>query len=554
MADFETNTQEESCWVWGWGLCNIETAETLWDVEIGGSIESFLDRISQHDATVYFHNLGFDGTFILDWLLKNGYSYDPDQFGRKGKFKTLISNMGTFYSITIRWFNGKRTEFRDSYKKLPMSVAAIAEAYGMDIAKGDLAYEVHRPRGHKPTQDERYYIGTDVLIVSKALRVQLAEGATRLTVGSDALHEYKSIIKTKAFSTKFPVLADSTDREIRGAYRGGFTYVAERFKGKRLGCGKTYDVNSLYPSVMYDRLLPYGEPIYVEGAPEPNDLYPLYIANITFTATLKPDHIPVIQVKGSHRFTATEYQTKILDPITMMVSSVDLELWEEHYDLEIHAFDGAWMFKAETGVFSEYIDKWMEVKRTSTGGKRALAKLFLNALYGKFATNPDITGKYPILEDDRVKLVTGPEDTRDPIYTAMGVFITAYARAITIRAAQANYDTFAYCDTDSLHLLVTEHPDNLDIHKDKLGAWKHEYDFTEALFVRAKTYIEKKAWRGVPFIVQHETHIAGLPVKVAKQLTMETLVPGANFKGKLVPKRVPGGIVLHDVGFTVPVW
>ena len=238
----------------------------------------------------------------------------------------------------------------------------------------------------------------------------------------------------------------------------------------------------------------------------------------------------------------------------MMVSSVDLELWEEHYDLEIHAYDGAWMFKAETGVFTEYIDKWMEVKQNSTGGKRALAKLFLNALYGKFATNPDITGKYPILEDNAVKLVTGPEETRDPIYTAMGVFITAYARSITIRAAQANYDVFAYCDTDSLHLLVDDHPEGLDVNPHKLGAWKHEYDFTEALFVRAKTYIEKKAWRGVPFRIQHETHIAGLPVKVAKKLTMETLIPGTRFSGKLVPKRVPGGIVLHDVGFTVPMW
>lgn len=555
MADFETTTDEDDCRVWGWGLCEIETAETLWDVEIGGSIDEFITRISKHDATIYFHNLGFDGTFILDWLFRQGYEYAHDGFApRKGKFKTLISNMGAFYSITVQWFNGKRTEFRDSYKKLPMSVSAVAEAYKMEEAKGSIDYDLFRPVGHKPTPEERHYIGLDVLIMSKALRIQLLEGATRLTVGSDALNEYKTIIKSKAFTTRFPVLADSTDREIRGAYRGGFTYVAERFKGKRLGRGKVYDVNSLYPSVMYDCLLPYGEPAYVEGAPEPNAQYPLFIASITFTASLKKNHIPVIQVKGSHRFTATEYQTEITEPITMMVSSVDLALWEEHYDLDIHAYDGAWMFKAETGMFTEYIDKWMEVKQNSKGGKRALAKLFLNALYGKFATNPDITGKYPIMEDDRVKLVTGPEDTRDPIYTAMGVFITAYARAITIRAAQTNYDVFAYCDTDSLHLLVDKDPEGLDVDENKLGAWKHEYDFTEALFVRAKTYIEKKAWRGVPFIIQHETHIAGLPVKVAKKLTMETLVPGAKFDGKLVPKRVPGGIVLHDVGFTVPVW
>lgn len=547
MADFETTIDPDDCRVWGWGLCDIETAESLWDVEMGTDIESFIARISKQDSTVYFHNLGFDGIFLIDHFFRTGYQHE-NNYMKKGLFKTLISNMGAFYSITVTWFNGKKTEFRDSYKKLPMSVSAVAKSFNMEEAKGEINFKTHRPVGHALTAEERHYIALDILIPAKALRVQLEEGATRLTVGSDALNEFKKIISTKRFGAKFPVLADDIDREIRGAYRGGFTYVAERFKGKRLGKGKVYDVNSLYPSVMYNELLPHGEPMWVDGAPRPNKNFPLFIATITFTAKLKKDHIPVIQVKGSHRFTATEYQKNIDDPITMQVSSVDLALWQEHYDLDIHTYDGAWMFKAERGVFQEYIDKWMQVKQNSTGGKRALAKLFLNALYGKFATNPDITGKYPVMENNAVKLVTGPEETRDPVYTAMGVFITSYARAITIRAAQANYDTFAYCDTDSLHLLVTEHPAGLDIDKGKLGAWAHEYDFSEALFVRAKTYIERK------IDGEHETHIAGLPVKVAEKLTMETLIPGTKFMGKLVPKRVPGGIVLVDVGFTVPTW
>lgn len=547
MADFETTTDENDCRVWAYGLADIEKAETLWDVEIGGSIDDFIKRISQHNSITYFHNLGFDGIFLIDRLFRMGFSHEYG-FLTKGFFKTLISNMGAFYSITVMWRNGVKTEFRDSYKKLPMSVANIAKSYDMEEAKGELEYKLYRAPGHVPTREERHYIALDILIPAKALRVQLEEGATRLTVGSDALHEFKTIVSSKTFSLKFPVLSDEIDADIRGAYRGGFTYVAERYKGKTLGCGKVYDVNSLYPAVMYDRLLPYGVPAYVEGMPKVSELYPLFIARITFTAKLKKDHIPVIQVKGSHRFTATEYQTQISEPLTMMVSNVDLELWEKHYDLVIHSYDGAYMFKGMRGVFQEYIDKWMLVKQTTTGGLRALSKLFLNSLYGKFATNPDITGKYPVMADGVVKLVQGPDDTRDPIYTAMGVFITSYAREVTITAAQDNYDTFAYCDTDSLHLLRTTHPEGLDVDPGKLGAWKHEYDFSSALFVRAKTYIEHKTDG------YHETHIAGLPVKVAEQLTMETLIPGTRFEGKLVPKRVPGGIVLQDVGFTVPLW
>lgn len=130
----------------------------------------------------------------------------------------------------------------------------------------------------------------------------------------------------------------------------------------------------------------------------------------------------------------------------------------------------------------------------------------------------------------------------------MGSFITAYARNITITAAQDNYDMFAYADTDSLHLLTDSDPDSLNIHPQELGAWKHEYAFTEALFVRAKTYIELKQDG------EHETHIAGLSVKVANELTLDNFTSGETYKGNLKQKIVPGGIVLQDSGFTAPVW
>lgn len=149
-----------------------------------------------------------------------------------------------------------------------------------------------------------------------------------------------------------------------------------------------------------------------------------------------------------------------------------------------------------------------------------------------------------MLEDNVVKLVPGPDDERDPVYTPMGVFITAYARHQTISAAQAHYDQFCYADTDSLHL-VGDPPDNLDIHPSRLGAWKHEYAFTEALFARAKAYTEHLAdgtW---------VTHIAGLPRDVADQVRFEDYRNGRTFPGKLTPVKVPGGVVLKDVGFTL---
>jgi hypothetical protein len=554
VADFETPTDPQDCRVWAYGLADIDKATSLWDVEIGTSIERFCNRMAEENSVCYFHNLKFDGMFILDYLARQGYNHTNDKVLRKGHYTTLISNMGSFYSITVAWRNGKRTEFRDSLKKLPYSVSVIAKAFNQPDPKGQLDYKKYRPVGYIATADERAYIAADVMIVARALKSQFDEGMTKLTVGSDALAEFKQVINQRVFDKLFPVLPEIMDQEIRAAYRGGWTYSDPRFRGRPVGPGAVYDVNSLYPSVMYDRVLPYGEPVYAPGLPQADRDYPLFIVSITFTAKLKPGHVPVIQVKGTSHFLATEYQTHIKDPVTLSCTNVDLELWQEHYDLNILSYNGGWRFHGVSGLFCDYIDKWMNVKITNEGALQALAKLMLNSLYGKFATNPNVTPKIPVFDDENnvVKLVLGDDEKKDPVYTAMGAFITAYARDVTIRAAQQNYDVFAYADTDSLHLTTTEAPVGLDVDKHKLGAWKKEYVFDRALFIRAKQYIER-LYPVIPFVAEHVTHVAGLPRDAAAHVTIENVIGKTKvvFPGKLQPKTVPGGIVLQEINFTL---
>jgi hypothetical protein len=200
----------------------------------------------------------------------------------------------------------------------------------------------------------------------------------------------------------------------------------------------------------------------------------------------------------------------------------------------------------------------MEVKKNSPGGLREIAKLHLNSLYGKFATNPLVSSKFPELKDDALSLVEGPLEERDPVYLPMGVFITAWARNKTIRAAQDHYGVFAYADTDSLHLLAAPPVPGLDVDPVRLGSWKLAGQFDSAFFVRAKAYTEHSSEctcgrqdgghdRGCGF----HTHIAGLPASVADSVEFDDLYDGKVFDGKLLPKRVPGGIVLSDVKYTL---
>jgi hypothetical protein len=546
--------------VWVWGISSLSDPNGM---DWGKSIGEFIYYLYDQDSVCYFHNLKFDGHFIVDWLLKNDYRHRHDQ-SRKlngGEFRTLISGMNKWYSVTVRWKNGGTTEFRDSLKKINMPVRSIAEAFKLPMSKGDIDYHSYRPVGYEPTEAELDYLARDVAIVATALKEVIDSGMSKLTVASDSLAEYKRLVGDKYFSRMFPVLPDWMDAEIRRAYRGGFTYADERFMKRKLGSGIVLDVNSLYPYIMYDRILPYGEPEWAEGKVEPTERRPLTIFSVTFTAKLKPGHIPCIQIKGSSIFGGTEYLKEIPEPTTLMVTNVDWDLYQDHYDIEILAWGGGWRFRAATGLFKSYIDKWMEVKANSVGGQREIAKLHLNSLYGKFASNPNVTGKIPILEDDRVRFVVGPDETKPPVYTAVGVFVTSWARDLTIRAAQENYDVFAYADTDSLHLLCDEVPTSINVHPSELGAWKFEYAFTEAWYVRAKAYLEKKAGVENPckpecsedhkHTRQYHVAWAGLPQREQEKLTFDHLTDGNVIHGKLQPRSVIGGVVLEDVPYTL---
>ena len=82
-----------------------EEAEKI--VTVGDAVEA--KRL--YGKVIYFHNLKFDGTFILDWLLNNGYEYKDDLSKVDKGFNALIGDMGQFYSITFKFTKNKQIHF-----------------------------------------------------------------------------------------------------------------------------------------------------------------------------------------------------------------------------------------------------------------------------------------------------------------------------------------------------------------------------------------------------------------------------------------------------------
>ena len=561
-ADFETSTWlEDESFVWAWALCEIGNTENL---DIGNTIESFFERVSrENNPVILFHNLKFDGEFILYYLLKNGYEHVDKKEKKDKSFSTLISDMGLFYQIEVYLHVSKKhikkITFRDSLKIINQSVESIAKTFKLPESKLSIDYNAPRERGHILTDEEKEYIKNDVVIVAKGLEYLYKMGLTKMTAGSNALTEYKNIINPKKFEKLYNKLTYECDKDLRQAYKGGFTYLNPIYEGLDVGEGEVLDVNSLYPSVMYNNLLPFGEPFFFEGKYKEDKIYPLYIQRITCSFKIKKNKIPTIQIK--HRqFIDNEYLTSSNGEIVALtLTNVDLDLFLEQYDVEDLKYHCGWKFKAMHGLFKTYIDKWIGIKNEATisgnKGLRQVAKIMLNSLYGKFATGLDVRSKIPYLEDDIVHYLTTPPDRKDGVYLPMGCFITAYAREKTIRTSQAikdysinkyGKDLYCYSDTDSIHTLlpVEELKQFCEIDDVKLGAWKHESHFTKAKFIRQKTYLEE---------IDGEMKItcAGLPQRCYSRVEWDSFKVGMNVDGKLRFKHVKGGVNLVETEFTI---
>lgn len=591
-GDFETTTDVKDCRVWAYSLCNIEDHN---EFIYGNSIDEFFDLCQDYinNYKIWFHNLKFDGIFILDWLLNHGFTWIEDKKDKRDKtFTTLIGDMGQFYNITVYFTVTKhhtnKVEFFDSLKIFPnLSVAEIAKAFDLPIRKLEIDYKKYRPEGWEITEEEIAYIRNDVEIMSLALKEMFVRGLTKMTIASDAINYYRSNFYN--FRKTFPLLPLAVDKDIRQSYRGGFTYVNEYWKEKEVGKGMVLDVNSLYPSCMHSPYkLPFGQPQLFEGKYENDKLYPLYVQSITCKFKLKPNKIPTIQIRNNFSFIPNDYATSSGDEyICLFLTSVDLKLFFDHYDVEVKSYNGGWKFMQAAGNFDGYVDHWIDqkIKAGKEGNLplKTISKLLLNSLYGKLSSSGECRMKIPVMKNGVVSFVLSENQERETLYVAAGSFITSYGRERTIRTSQhiKDYtlrkygeDRYYYSDTDSIHAGITDEDleelkDIIKVDDFKLGYWAKEAEFDRALFIRQKCYIEEINGKV-------NVTVAGLPKYLAPLINFDNFKRGFTTEGmtinemikqarkngatedeikklhhKLRYTYVNGGVVLEDTDFTI---
>lgn len=327
-ADFETVVYENQKDTAVWAAAMVELYKK--DVSVWHSIDEFVRYVfkiaTKRDCQIYFHNLSFDGSFLIHhFLTKIGMHQaveviSQDTFRvrflkekdmKNDTFKYLISNMGQWYQITVK-VNNHFVTFYDSAKLLPFSLEEIGKSFDTQHKKLTMEYEGHRYPGCPITDEEMDYICNDVLVLKEALEFMFSAGHKKMTIGSCCLDEYYHlnlnlkqedkdqylkkaadfqqkngiplqwdlIVEKEDVQINFPNLAlkkfkkeeesiygsKDVDEYVRKAYRGAFVYTNPHFKNRVYhGVGLTVDVNSLYPSVMHSssgNVFPIGNPTF----------------------------------------------------------------------------------------------------------------------------------------------------------------------------------------------------------------------------------------------------------------------------------------------------
>lgn len=576
-ADFETNVDENDCRVWAYAICEVDDPSNF---IYGNNIDDFINWCAnkKENYLLWFHNLKYDGEYIVSYLLHNGYECIKDKKDRRDKtFTCLISDMGQWYSIEI-FFDTKnkkhinKVTIYDSLKILNFSVEQIAKDFNLPIQKLTIDYKEKREIGHELTNDEINYIRNDVEIMARALKIMFQEDLTKMTIGSDALSNYKKI--NKNFNKYFPTLPFEIDKDIRRSYKGGFTYLNDIYKGQETGAGIVFDKNSMYPAKMMYEKMPFGDPIFFDGKYDEDLLYPLYVQTLSCIFELKDGMLPTIQIKNNLSFIPNEYvKSSDGDIVTLTLTNIDLEMFLEHYNVYELEYHSGWKFRAIKGLFTEYIDYWtdkkIQAKKDNNGAMYRISKLMLNSLYGKYGLNPIVRSKFPYLDDDGVvKYGMYESEIRDSIYLPIAIFITSYARRDIIESSQKirdysmkkyGKDLYVYSDTDSIHCLLDEEKDIedlkqiLEIDDYKLGAWKLESKFKKGKYLRQKCYIE------LDYNEKLNVTVAGLPKKIGDLITFDNFKVGFTTENidtnddrkKLTYKHVKGGVLLVETDFTI---
>ena len=529
--------------VWLAGHKNLDTMESSYFTSIDGFMEDILSRKNNTHREVAFHNLKYDGSYIVPWLFKEGYTVAQGK-PQPGEFSVLVDNRNNWYNLTVQVTKRRKVTFWDMVKLFPMPLQYLPDVYStptQKIKEDQEFYTKHRPENYVPDERDMFYFENDLQVPAEVLNKHIDMMGLRFkkTQASQSFYNFEQTFP--AWRWRFNALSTEVDEKIRPAYWGGISYVHSHNAEKdHWGVG-VYDINSSYPHKASDFKLPYGHPTSMYEDGQHPDMSKFWIAECMIEFKLKDKNkLPCIPSKAITEGRPLEVDKWVDDSqgiVKIKLSNIDYETIAKSYDFEIikwcWSIHWAWKKHREVKKFV-YMNNDNKVKYGELAKKetdphdkayykalRERAKIDNNSFYGKFGEEVIKYGKTPSVdEEDEHEMIVWETDREDEAseynrkYLPVAVAITAWGRQQLVHMANLLGEHFLYCDTDSIHYLVDGGQAKIDQaikegileeHPEKLGAWDFEGYYVRGRYLRAKCYMEEKEDGTI------EATVAGLP-------------------------------------------
>ncbi len=569
-SDFETTTgtvSEKKTWVWLAGLYNVETEKFKhwWD------IDGWYAKINKmKNSIIYFHNLGFDGAFIINYFVKIGLKFvDTRNPEEVGEF-TFLKPYGTTKIFSMKLRNSKNNiiEFRCSWALLGHTrLDKIGEYLGFH----KLSIDYHNIT---PRQEAVDYIERDCFIAAKAIERFAEWYKPKLTISSTSMNEFRQYYGYLEFIRDFGgykwkrggqkeaniVFTPQNDIMLRPAYRGGLViFNPDKINQKLTGHFYHYDYNSHYPATMINFKMPYG-PVYTTKLPKHSSISitKWFIHHAKKRQPWYPNCWPAPKTTAHSQGNAGHHYLSEIKSAVYWMTDREITALEKFYDVRKSPIKTVYM--QAKYIFKEYLSNVMQRKADSPLAiEQKIHKFIGNTLYGKWCEKREhaTTILKKLEPHEKISLIerwyrsdTGEfyverskTDTRDvPAYLPIGICTTAFARSVILNDIHANVDNFLYADTDSM--VLSAPIKNVEEHPTKIGAMKLENEYEHFKYLGAKAYGRQK------FNGETVFKIAG--VTDSSSLTLDTFQPEIVIKAcKKRQINLEGGKILLNQDYRI---
>lgn len=571
--------------VWLGGHKNLQTGISQVFTALDALMFNILKRGDNQHTEYAVHNLKFDGSYMVPWLMNHGYACVQTK-PQEHEFSVLIDDRNSWYSIVIQVTKRRKVLLWDSLKLFPTSLEYLHEIYGTPTHKlheYSSFYELVRDESHIPTDEELNYFENDLAVLSETIRSHINLYGLRFkkTQASQSFYNFEQSFKQ--WKLRFPPLDEETDQKIRKSYWGGISHVAVPHKSKDQFNIGVYDINSSYPYQLANKRMPYGRIVKSKGLDQYPDMSKFWVAEAYVIFTLKPHCIPCIPTKSiseNKPITLDHWLSHSEGVVKMLFCNIDFFTIQKSYDIQVvqwcWSLHWAWKKQKEIANFvHQNNDTKVHFKNLAKQTKSAQermdyltqsnrAKIDNNSFYGKFGEEIIKQGKTPHLIENEVSYVLDryeviPEQRRR--FLPLAIATTAWGRQQLVNLANILSEDFLYCDTDSVHFLLRGdhklqkaiHSKLIEVDDNQLGAWKLEGHFKFGRYLRPKCYMEETMDGHM------EVTLAGLPAdkhtgarsKTRSCCTKENfhlglVIPGGNGKLRTIRTKTGSKLVPTD--------